>query len=157
MAVCSHVQLFATPWIAAHQASVSITIPWSSLKLTSIESVMPSSHLILCHSLLLMPSGSPSIRVFSSELALYISWPKYCSFSVSPSSDYCGLISLWIDWFDLLAVLGTLKILEHHSLKTSVLRHSAFFIVQLSHLYMTTGKTIVFTIQTFVSKVMSAF
>ena len=155
----SHVRLFVTPWAAARQASLSITSSWSLLKLISIELVMPSNHLILCHPLLL-PSGFPSIRVFSNELALCIRWPKYWSFSfsISPSNEYSGLISFRIDWFDLLAVQGTLKsLLQHHSLKASVLRCSAFFIVQLSHTYMTTGKTKALTRRTFVSKVMSAF
>jgi len=124
----------------------------------SIESVMPSNHLILCHPLLLLPSIFPSIRVFSSESAVHIRWPKYWSFSlnISPSNEHSGLISFRMDWFDLLAVQGTLKsLLQHHSLKASILWHSAFFTVQLSHLYMTTGKTIALTIQTFVGKVMS--
>ena len=124
----------------------------------SIESVMPSNHLVLCYPLLLLPSIFPSIRVFSSESALYIRWPKDWSFSfiISPSNGYSGLISFRIDWFDLLAVQGTLKsLLQHHNSKASILRHSAFFIVQLSHPYMTTGKTIALTSQTFVGKVMS--
>ena len=122
----------------------------------SIESVMPSNHLILCHPLFLLPSIFPSIRVFSNESALGIRWPKYYSFSISPSSEYSGLISFRIHWFDLLVVHGTLKgLLQHHSSRASILQCSAFFIVQLSHLYMTTGKTIALTIQTFVSKVMS--
>ena len=152
----SHVQLFGTPWTAACQASLSFTISQSLLKLMSIESVMPSNHLIFCHLLLLLPSIFPSIRVFSNESALLIKWPKYWSFSISPSNEYSGLISFRIDWFDLLAVQGTLKsLLQHHNLKVSVLRHSAFFTVQLSHPYMTTGKTIALTIWTFVGKVMS--
>ena len=131
------------------------TIPWSPLKLMFMESVMPSSHLVLCCHLLLQPSILPSIRVFSNELALHIRWPKYWSFSISPSSEYSGLISFRIDWFDLLAVQGALKsLLQHHSLKASILWHSAFFIAQLSHLYMTTGKSIALTIWTFVGKVM---
>ena len=131
------------------------TIPWSLLKLMFMESVMPSSHLVLCCHLLLQPSILPSIRVFSNELALHIRWPKYWSFSISPSSEYSGLISFRIDWFDLLAVQGALKsLLQHHSLKASILWHSAFFIAQLSHLYMTTGKSIALTIWTFVGKVM---
>ena len=141
----SRVQLFVTPWIAAHQASLSSTISWSLLKLMSIESVMPSNHLILCRPLLL-PSIFPSIRVFSNESVLHIRWPKNWSFSfsISPSNEYSGLISLRIDWLDLLAVQGTLKsLLQHHSSKASILCCSAFFMVQLSHLYMTTGKTIV--------------
>ena len=131
---------------------------WSLLKLMSTESVMPSNHLILCRPLLLWPSIFPSIRVFSSELALHIRWPKYWSFSfsISPSNEYSGLVSFRIDWFDLLAVQGTLKSpLQHHSLKATILWHSALFMVQLSHLYMTTGKTIALIIWTFVSKVMS--
>ena len=141
----SCVQLFATPWIAACQASLSITNSRSLLKLLSIELVMPSNHLILCHPLLLLPSIFPSIRVFPNESVLSIRWPKYWSFSfsISPSDEYSGLISFRIDWLDLLAVQGTLKsLLQHHSSKASVLRHSAFFMVQLSHPYMTTGKTI---------------
>ena len=147
-----------TPWTAAHQASLSITNSQSLLKLMSIESVMPSNHLILCHPLLLPPSMFPSIRVFSNESLLRIRWPKYWSFSfsISPSHEYSGLISFRIDWLDLLAVQGTLKsLLQHHSSKASVLQHSAFFIVQLSHPYMTTGKTIALTRQTFVGKVTS--
>ena len=136
------------------------TISWSLLILMSIESVMPSSHLILCHPLLLMPSIFPSIRVFSNESDFRIRWPKYWSFSfsISASNEYSGLISFRMDWFDLLAAHGTLKsLLQHHSSKASVLWHSAFFIVQLSHSYMTTGKTITLTRQIFVSKVMSLF
>ena len=147
-----------TPWTAAHQASRSITNSWSSLKLMSIESVMPSNHLILCCPLLLLSSIFPSIRIFSNELALHIRWPKYWSFSfsISPSNDYSGLFSFRIDWFDLLAVQETLKsLLQLHSLKASVLRCSAFFMVQLSHSNMTTGKTIALTRWTFVSKEMS--
>ena len=150
----SRVQLFATPWIAACQASLSITNSRSSLKLMSIESVMPSSHLILCHPLLLLPSIFPSIRVSSNESILCIRWPKYWSFSfsISPSNEYSGLISFRIDWLDLLAVQGTLRsLLQHHSSKTSILRCSAFFIVQISHPYMTTGKTIALTNQAAVS------
>ena len=131
----SQVLLFATPWTAARQASLSFTIFWGLLKVMSIESVMPSKHLILCHPLLLPPSIFPSIRVFSSESAVHI------SFSISPSNEYSGLISFRMDWLALLAVQGTLKsLLQHHSLKASVLRRSAFFIVQLSHPYITTGK-----------------
>ena len=144
--------------IAACQASLSITNSQSSLRLTSIESVMPSSHLILCHPLLLLPSIFPSIRVFSNESALRIRWPKYWSFSfnISPSNEHPGLISFRMDWLDLLAVQGTLKsLLQHHSPKASILRRSAFFTVQLSHPYMTTGKTIALTRQTCVGKVMS--
>ena len=142
------VRLFATPWTAARQTSLSITTSWSLLKFMSIDSVMPSNHLILCHPLLL-PSAFPSIRVFSDESVLRIRWPKYWSFSfnISPSSEYSGLISFRMDWLDLLAVQGTLKS-QHHSSKASILRHSAFFIVQLSHPYMTTGKTIALTRQT---------
>ena len=141
----SHVRLFVTPWITACQASLSITNSQSSLKLMSIESVMPSSHLILCHPLLLLPSIPLSIRVFSNESTLHIRWPKYWSFSfsINPSNEHPGLISFRTDWLDLLAVQGTLKsLLQHHSSKTSILRRSAFFTVQLSHPYMTTGKTI---------------
>ena len=154
----SHVQLFATPWIATHQASLSITNSQSSLRLRSIESVMPSNHLILCCPLLLLPPIPPSIRVFSNESTLYMRWPKYWSFSfsISPSTEYWGLISFRMDWLDLLAVQGTLKsLLQHHSSKASVLWHSAFFIVQLSHSYKTTGKTIALTRWTFVGTVMS--
>ena len=137
----SHVWLFAIPWTTAHQASLSIANSQSLLKLMSIESVMPSNHLILCHPLLLLPSVFPIIRVFSNELALHIRWPKYWSFSIGPSNEYSGLISFWIDWFDLLTVQGTLRsILQHYSLKASILCHSAYFMVQLSHPYMTTGK-----------------
>ena len=153
----SHVWLFVTPWIAAHQASLSITNFQSLLKLMSIESVMPFNHLILCHPLLLLPPVPPSIRVFSSDSALWMRWPKYWSFSfsINPSSEYSGLISFRMDSLDLLAVQGTLKSLHHHSSKASILRCSAFFRVQLSHLYMTTGKIIALTTQTFVGKVMS--
>ena len=139
----SRVRLFVTPWIAARQASLSITSSWSSLRLTSIELVMPSSHLILCHPLLLLPWIPPSIRVFSNESTLCMRWPKYWSFSFSiiPPKEIPGLISFRMDWLDLLAVQGTLKSpLQHHSSKASILRHSAFFTVQLSHPYMTTGK-----------------
>ena len=149
---------FATPWTAACQASLSFAISQNLLKLMCIESVMPSNHLILCHLLLLLPSIFPSIKVFSSESALPIRWPKYCSFSfsISPSNEYSGLISFRIDWLDLLAVQGTPKsLLQHHSSKAPILQHSAFFIVQLSHPYMTTAKTIALTRQTFVGKVMS--
>ena len=151
-------QLFATPWITACQASLSITISQSSLRLTSIESVMPSSHLILCCPLFLLLPVPPSIRVFFNELTLHMRWPKYWSFSFSiiPSKEHLGLISFRMDWLGLLAVQGTLKsLLQHHSLKASILRRSAFFTVQLSHPYMITGKTIVLTRQTFVGKVMS--
>ena len=144
----SQVQLFATPWTAACQASLSITNSWSSPKPMSIESVMPSNHLILCRPLLLLPSIFPSIRVFSNESALCIRWPKYWNFSftISPSNEHPGLISFRMDWWDLLGVQGTLRsLLQHHSSKASILWHSAFFMVQLSHLYMTTGKTIALT------------
>ena len=140
------------------KTSLSITNSQSWLKLMSIESVMPSNHLILCHSLLLLPSIFPSIRVFSNESALHIRWPKYWTFSfnINPSSEHPGLISFRMDWLDLLAVQGTLKsLLQHHSSKASILRRSAFFTVQLSHPYMTTGKTIALTRWTFVGKIMS--
>ena len=156
----SHVRFFVTPWTAALQASLSITNSQSSLKLMSIELVMSSNHLILCRPLLLLPSIFPSIRVFSNESALRIRWPKYWSFSlsISPSKEHPGLISFRMDWLDLLAVQGTLKsLLQHHSSKASILLCSAFFIVQLSHPYMTTGKTIALTRWTFVDKVMSTF
>ena len=132
---------FATPWTTAHQASLSITNTWSLPKLLSIKSVMPSSHLILCHPLLLLPSIFPSIRVFSNESVLCIRWPKYWSFSfnISPSNEYPGLISFRMDWLDLLAGQRTLKsLLQHHSSKASILQCSVFFIVQFSHPYMTT-------------------
>ena len=148
-----------TPWTATHQVPLCSTISWSLLKLMSIESVMPSNHLNLCHPLLLLPSIFPSIRVFSKESALHIRWPKYWrfSFSISPSNEYSGLISFRIDWFDLLAVQGTLQSLfQHHTLKASI-RAQVFFTVQFSHPYMTTGKTIALTIQTFVDKVMCVF
>ena len=151
----SHVWLFVTPWTAACQASLSITNSRSSLRLTSIESVMPASHLILCCPLLLLPSIFPSIRVFSNESAVRIRWPKYWSFSfnICPSNEHSGLISFRMDWLDLLAVQGTLKsLLQHHSSKTSILQHLAFFTVQLSHPYMTTGKTIALIRRTFVTK-----
>ena len=154
----SCVQFFATPCTAARQASLSFTISQSFLKLMSIESVMPSNHLILCHLLLLLPSIFPSIRVFSSESALHIKKQKYWSFSFSirHSNEYSRLSSFRIDRLDLLAVQGTLKtLLQHHSLKASVLWCSAFYMIQLSHLYITTGKTIALTIWAFVSKVMS--
>ena len=156
----SRVQLFMTPWTSARQASLSITNSWSLPKLMSIESVMPSSHLILCRPLLLLPPIFPSIRVFSNESVLCIRWPKYWSFSfsISPSHQYSGLISIRMDWLDLLVVQGTHKRLrQHHSSKASILWHSAFFTVQLSHPYMTTGKTIALTRWTFVGKVMSVF
>ena len=154
----SHVRLFATPWTAAQQASLSISNSWSLLKLMSIESMMPSNHLILCHPLLLLPSIFPSITVFSNDSVLRIRWPKYWSFSfsLSPSNEYSGLISFRMDLLDLLAVQGTLKsLLQHNSSKASILWHSAFFIVQLSHPYTTTQKTTVLTRWAFVSKVMS--
>ena len=140
----SCVQLFATLWTAARQAFLSITNYQSLLKLMSIESVISSIHLILCHPLLLLPSIFPRIRVFSSESVLHIRWPQYWSFSfsISPSSEYSELISIRMDWLDLLAVQGTLKsVLQHHSSKASILQRLAFFIIQLSHPYMTTGKT----------------
>ena len=152
----SHIQLFATPWTAACQASLSITNTWSLLKLMSTESVMPSSHLILCCPLLLSPSIFPIIWVFSNESGLYIRWPKYWSFnfSISPSNEHPGLISFRMDWLNLFAVQGTLKSLLQH-LSSKAFRHSAFFIVQLSHPYMTTGKTIALTKWTFDDNVMS--
>ena len=145
------------PMNCSTHTSLSFTIFWSLPKLMSVESVMPSNHLILCYPLLLLPSVFPSIRVFSNELALHIRWPKYWSFSfsMSPLNEYSGLISFRIYWFDFLAVQGTLKsLLQHHSSKTSIRGCSAFFMVQLSHPYVTTGKTIALTIQTFVGKVM---
>ena len=148
----------ATPWTAARQASLSIINSQSLLKFMSIKSVMPSNHLILCHPLLLLPSIFPSIRVFSNESALHIRWPKdwSFSFSISRSNEYSGLISFRIDWFDLVAVQETLKsLLQHHSSKASILRRSAFFMVQLSHPYTITGKTIALARRTFVSTVMS--
>ena len=154
----SHVQLFATSWTAAHQISLSITNSWSLLKLMPIQLVMPSSHLILCHPLLLLPPIFSSIRVFSNESALRIRWPEYWSFSfnISLSNEHPGLISFWMDWLDLLAVQGTLKsLLQNHTSKASILQCSAFFTVRLSHPYMTTGKTIALTRWTFVGKVMS--
>ena len=153
----SCVQLFATPWTTACQAFLPITNSQSSHKPMSTKSVMPSNHLILCRPLLLLPSIFPSIRVFSSESALLMRWPKYwsCSFSISPSNEHPELISFRMDWLDLLAVQGTLKSLQHHSSKASIIRCSAFFIVQISHPHMTTGKTIALTRRTFVGKVMS--
>ena len=154
----SRLGLFAIPWTAAHQSSLSITNSQSLLKLISIESMMPSNHLILCRALLLLPSIFPSIRVFSTESALCIRWPKYWSFSfnISPSNEHSGLIPFRMDWLDLLAVQGTLRsLLQYHSSKVSVLWCSTFFVVQLSHPYMTTGKTIALMRQTFVGKVMS--
>ena len=154
----SHVRLFATLWTTARQASLSITNSQSLLKLISIESMMPSNHLILCRPLLLLPSIFRSIRVFSNESALHIRWPKYWSFSfsISPSNEYSGLISFRMDWLALLAAQETLKsLLQNHSSKASVLQCSVFFIVQLSYSYMTTGKTTALTKRTFVGKVMS--
>ena len=155
----SRVHLSATPWTAAHQASLSFTIFWNLLRFMFTESVMPFNHLVLCHPFLLLPPVFPSIRVFSNESALHIRWSKYWNFifSISPSNEYSGLISFRIDWFDLLAIQRTLKsLLQHHSSKASILWCSDFFlIVQLSHPYMTTGKTIAFAIQTFVSEVIS--
>ena len=154
----SYVQLFATPWTVAHQASLSFTISQSLCKLMSIELVMLSNHLILCRPLHLLPSIFPSIRVFSNESVLHIRWSKYWSFSISPSNEYSGLISFRTDWFYLLALQGTLKsLLQHRNVKASVLWHSAFLMVQLSHLYVTTGKIIALTTQAFVSKIMSLF
>ena len=153
----SRVLLFATPWTAAHQTSLSITSSRSLLKLMSTESVMPSNHLILCHPLPLPSSMFPIIRVFADESALRIRWPKYWSFSfnISTSDEYSGLVSVRMDWLNLLVVQGTLKsLLQHHNSKASILWHSTFFIVQLSHPYMTPGKTIALTRQTFVGKIM---
>ena len=155
-----HVQFFATPWTAACQTSLSITNSPSLLKLMSIESVMPSNHLILCHPLLLLPSIFPSIRVFPKESFLCTRWTNYWSLSLStsPSNEYSGLISFRMDWLNLLEVQVTLKsLLQHHSSKASILQHSAFFTVQLSHACMTTGKAIALTRRTFLSKIMSAF
>ena len=154
----NRVRLFATPWTAAHQASLSITNSWSLLKLMSIKSVMPSNHLTLCHPLLLLPSIFPSIRVFSNESVLHIRWPKDWSFSfnIHSSNEYSGLISFRMDWLDLLAIQGTLKsLLQNYISKASILRCSAFSIAQLSHPYMTTGKSTALTRRTFVGKVMS--
>ena len=154
----SRVRLFATPWIAACQASLSITNSRSPPKLMFIESMMPSSHLILCRPLLLLPPIPPRIRIFSNELALRMRWLKYWSFnfSIIPSKEHPGLISFRMDWLDVLAVQGSLKsLLQHHSSKASILWLSAFFTVQLSHPYMTTGKTLALTRRTFVGKVMS--
>ena len=149
-----------TPWNAPHQASLSITNSWSLPKLMSIESVMPSSHLILCRPLLLPPSIFLSIKVFSNESVLHIRCPKYWNFSfnISPSNEHSGLISFRMDWLDFCEVQGTLKsLLQHHSSKASILWCSAFFIVQVSHPYITTGKTIPLTRWTFVGKIVSAF
>ena len=154
----SHIRLFVTPWTAARQASLSITNSWSLLKLMSIESVMSSSHLILCCPLFLLPSIFRSFRMFSNESVLSIRCPKYWSFSfnISPSNEYSGLVSFRMGWLDLLAVQGTLKSLpQHHSSKASILQRLAFFVIQLSHPYMTTGKTIAWSRWTFVDKVMS--
>jgi len=154
----SSVRLFATSWTAARQASLSITNSQSVFKLMSMGLVMPFNHLILCRPLLVLPSIFPSIRVFSNESVLHIRWPKYCSFSfsINPSIEYSGLISFRMDWLDLLAVKGTLKSLfQHHSSKAAILQCSAFFRVQFSHPYMTTGKTMALTRRTFVGKVMS--
>ena len=154
----SHVQLFAVLWTTVRQVTLSITFSWSLPKLMCTESVMSSNHLILCHPLLFSPSIFPSIRVFSNKSALRIRWPNYWSFSfnISPSNKNPGLISFRMDWLDFLAVQGTLKnLLQHHSSKASILLCSAVFIVQLSHPYMTTGKTIALTRQTFVGQVMS--
>ena len=156
----SHVLLFATPWTAARQASLSITNSQSPPKSISIELVMPSTHVILCRPLFLLPSIFPSIRVFSNESALGIRCPKYWhfSFNISPSNEHPGLVSFRMDWLDLLAVQGTLKsLLQHHSSKASILQCPAFFIVQLSHPYMTIGKTTALTRRTFDGKVMSLF
>ena len=153
----SHVQLFVTPWTTAHQASLSFTISWSLLTLMFLESVMPFNHLILYCPLFLLPSIFPSIRIFSNESALCIRWTKYWSFnfSISPSNEYSGLISFRMDWLDPLTVQGTLKnLLQHHSSKASILQHSTFFTVQLSHPYITTAKPIALTRRTFVGKVM---
>ena len=154
----SHIRLFATPWTTACQASLSIINSQSPPKLMSIELMMPSNHLILCHPLLLLPSIFPNIRVFSNESTLHIRWPNYWSFSfnISTSKEHPGLISFRMDWLHILVVQGTLKsLLQHHSSKASIPQHSAFFTVQLSHPYMTTGKTIALTRQTSVDKVMS--
>ena len=151
----SCVQLFVTPWTAAHQVSLSFTVSWSMLRLVSIESVMPSNHLIICPPYLFLSSVFPSIRVFSSESAYCVKWPKYWSFSfsISPSNEYSGLISFRIDWFDLLAIQWTLKsLLQCHDSKASILWCWIFFMVQLSHLYMTTGKTIVMIRRTLLAK-----
>ena len=151
----SHSVVSDSSWTAAHQASLSITNSWSLLKLMSIESVVSSNHLILCHPLLFLPSIFPSIRVFSNESVVCIRWSKCWSFSISPSNEYSGLISYRMDWFDLAVQMTLNSLLQHHSSKASILWHLAFFIVQLSHLNMTTGKTIALTRRTFVGKVMS--
>ena len=150
-----HIWLFATPWIAAHQVSLSFTNSQNLFKFMTIESVMPSNHLILCHPLLLLSSTFPSIRVFSNVSVLPIRWPMYCtfSFSIGPSNEYSGLISFRMNWLDLFAVQRNLKsLLQHHSSKASILWHSALFMVQLSHPYMTTGKIIALTRWTFLAK-----
>ena len=155
ISVVIRVRLYATTWIAARQASLSITNSWSPLKCTTIKLVMPSSHFILCHPLLLLPPIFPSIRVFSNESALLIRWPRYwsLSFDISPSNEHPGLISFRMDWLDLLAVRGTLKsLLQHHSSEASILLCSAFFTVQLSHPYMTTGKIVALTRWTLLTK-----
>ena len=150
----SRVRHFATPWITARQASLSMTNSRSSLRLTSIESMMPSSHLILCNPLLLLPPIPPSIRVFSNESTLRMRWPEYWSFSfsISPSNEHPGLISFRMDWLDLLAVQTLKSLLQHHSSKASILPHSAFYTIQLSYPYMTTGKIIALTMQTLLAK-----
>ena len=156
----SRVWLFATPWITARQASLFITNSWGLPKPISIELVMPSNHLILCCPLLLLPSIFPSIRIFSNESTLHMRWPKYWSFSfnISPTNEHPELISFRMDWLDLLAVQGIfMSLLQHHSSKASIFRHSAFFTVQLSHPYMPTGKIMALTRWTFVGKVISAF
>ena len=154
----SRVWLFVTPWTAARQTALYFTLAWSLFKFMSIESVMPSNHLFFYCPLLFLPSIFPRFRVFSSESVLCIRWPNYWSFSISPSNVYSCLISFWIDWFDLLAVQGPFEsLLQHHNSKASILQCIAFFMVQLSHPYMTTGKTIALTVWTFVSKVMSLF
>ena len=152
----SCVQFFAIPWTAPHQASLSFIISWNLLRFMFIESMMLSNHLTFCHILLLLLSVFPSIKIFSNKLAFCIRWPKFWSFSFGPSSEYSELISFMIDWFDLLSVQGTLKsLLQNHNLKTATLCHSAFFMVQLSHPYLTSGETIAWTRQTFVGKMMS--
>ena len=156
--VLSHVWLFVTSWTAVHQAVLSFTISQSLLKFMSMEAVKPPNLLILCPPLLLLPSIFPRISIFSNETALCIWWPNYWSFSISPSNEYSGLISFRIDWFDVLAVQGTLQsLLQHHSAKAPILQCSVFLMVQISHPYMTTGKTIALTRWTFVSKVISLF
>ena len=150
---CCQVLLFMTPWTVSHQPSLSLTVSWSSPKFMSIKSVMPSNHLILCCPLLLLPSIFPSIRVFSNKSALHIRWPKYWSFSISPSNEYSGLITLRIDWFDLHAAQWTRK--SFLQITIQKLQHSAFFMIQLSHPYMATGETTALTMRTFVGKVMS--